>query len=163
MPLGLLLLAACLLTPTAGATDVAATSAAKCTYKWKKKRIVKYVKRHGKKKRIVRIRKYRVCVPVEPAPPARLGVKAYEYGFTLSRTSLAAGDTVVELSNRGEDEHNLHIQKVSGGTETVIPDTAPSTYDRARFTTQPGTYRLWCSLPTHAELGMDTTFVATGD
>jgi len=169
LSLGVLLLAGSLLTPAAGAAGPAATSARKCTcakqctYKWKKKRIVKHVKRHGKKKRVVRVRKRRVCVPVKPPVPARLGVKAYEYGFTLSGTSLVAGDTVVELSNRGEDEHNLHIQKVGGGPETVISDTAPSTYERARFDTQPGTYRLWCSLPTHAELGMDTTFVATGD
>lgn len=163
LSIGLSLLAFTLVTPTAGAGEPGSTSAAKWTCKWKKKRVVKYVKRHGKKKRVVRFRKYRVCVPVKPVAPARLGVKAYEYGFTLSRTSLAAGDTVVELSNRGEDEHNLHIQRVSGGSETVIPDTAPSTYDRARFNTQPGTYRLWCSLPTHADLGMDTTLTVRDD
>ncbi|MGK2955557.1 MAG: hypothetical protein ACSLFI_07815 [Solirubrobacterales bacterium] len=158
-----IVLSATLTAPPIGAADGSATSAANCTWKWKKKRIVKYVKRHGKTKRVVKISKYRVCVPVEPATPARLGVKAFEYGFTLSRTSLVAGDTVVELSNRGEDEHNLHIQKVTGGAETVIPDTAPLTFERARFNTEPGTYRLWCSLPTHAELGMDTTLTVAAD
>ena len=157
------LLASSLTAPAIGTADQAATSAAKCTWKWKKKRIVKYVKRHGKKKRVVRYRRYRVCVPVSPPAPARLGVKAYEYGFTLSRTSLNAGDTIVELSNRGEDEHNLHLQRIGGGSETVIPDTAPLTYERARFETEPGTYRLWCSLPSHAELGMDTTVPVTAE
>ncbi|MGK2931620.1 MAG: hypothetical protein ACSLFD_02390 [Solirubrobacterales bacterium] len=163
--LGLSLLVATLLAPAAGAAGPGASTSAQCTWKWKKKRFVKYVKRHGKKRKVVRIRKYRVCVPIaiEPAPPARLGVKAFEWGFTLSRTSLAAGDTIVELSNRGEDEHNLHIQKVPGGTETVIPDTMPSTYQRVRFDTQPGVYRLWCALPDHAELGMDTTISVAGD
>ena len=159
---GLALLVAALPVQAADATGPHAGSSAECTWKWKKKRVVKFVKRDGKKTKVVRYRKRRVCVPVVPAAPARLGVKAFEWGFTLSRTSLAAGDTVVELSNRGEDEHNLHIQKVTGGTETVIPDTMPSTYQRVRFHTQPGTYRLWCSLPAHAERGMDTTIDVNG-
>lgn len=156
------MLSATFVAPVSIGAGAASAGQAKCTYKWKKKRVVKHVRRHGKKRRIVRFRKYRVCVPERPQPPARLGVKAYEYGFTLSRSSLVAGDTVVELSNRGEDEHNLHLQRIAGGAETTIPDTAPSTYARARFETQPGTYRLWCSLPTHAELGMDTTLSVTG-
>lgn len=160
LAIALTLLAATLVVPTGAASRDAATSA-EFICKWKKKRVVKYVKRHGKKKKVVRYRKRRVCVPAPPAAPARLGVKAFEWGFTLSRTSLASGDTIVELSNRGEDEHNLHIQPVNGGTETVIPDTMPSTYERVRFDTQPGVYRLWCALPDHAELGMDTTVRVT--
>jgi len=93
--------------------------------------------------------------------PARLGVKAFEFGFTLSRQSLESGDTIVELSNRGEDEHDLHLQRIEGGPEYEIADTAPSSYSRLRFVTEPGTYRLWCSLADHAERGMDTTVEVT--
>lgn len=84
-------------------------------------------------------------------------MKAFEFGFTLSRQSIESGDTIVELNNRGEDEHDLHLQRLEGGPEYEVGDTAPSSFSRLRLATQPGTYRLWCSLADHAELGMDTT------
>ena len=94
--------------------------------------------------------------PDAPAP-ARLGVKSWEFGFTLSAKEIPAGDTIVELSNQGEDSHDLHIQRVDGGETLAAPETDPGGINRIRFTTTPGTYRLWCSLPFHAQRGMDTT------
>ncbi|MCB0869677.1 MAG: hypothetical protein KDB52_02490 [Solirubrobacterales bacterium] len=133
-----------------------------CSWKWKTRKVVKWVHRDGRLKRVVRFRKVRVrvCRVVPPADPARLGVKAYEFGFTLSAKSLTAGDTIVELNNRGEDAHDLHIQRVGGGEELSTPETGPGEQNRIRFTTTPGSYRLWCSLPNHAAWGMDTTFNA---
>jgi plastocyanin len=131
------------------------------TCSWKAKRVIRKVRRHGRVRRVVRVRRWRVCRPVPPPAPARLGVKAFEFGFTLSRQSIAAGDTIVELNNRGEDEHDLHLQQIDGGPEYEVGDTAPSTYSRLRLVTEPGQYRLWCSLLDHAELGMDTTIDVT--
>lgn len=130
-----------------------------CSWQWKKKRVTRWVRRHGKLVRVSRIRKVkvRVCVEQPPPPPARLGVKAWEFGFTLSRKELDAGDTIIELNNQGEDDHNLHIQRIEGGDELSTPDTVPGQTSLLRFTTTPGTYRLWCSLPTHSERGMETT------
>ena len=90
-----------------------------------------------------------------------LGVRAWEFGFTLSAKTVEAGDTIIELNNQGEDDHNLHVQPVDGGEELATPDANPGATDRIRLTTTPGVYRLWCSLPNHAARGMDTTFVAT--
>jgi len=166
--LTLLLLAAVgLAAPSmAAADDRAGTGAAgahqsACVWKWKTKKVIKKIQRHGKVKRVVRIRKRRVCVPVQPPAPARIGVNAFEFHFILSATRIAAGDTIAELSNRGEDPHDLHIAKLDGTGEVAIPETLPSTYARVRFNTEPGTYRLWCSLPFHAERGMEATFEAT--
>ncbi|HMX71544.1 MAG TPA: hypothetical protein PKA56_07300 [Solirubrobacterales bacterium] len=133
-----------------------------CAWKWKRKKVVRWVIRHGRKKRIVTWRKVKVkvCREIPPPAPARLGVKAWEFGFTLSAKEVAAGDTIVELNNQGEDDHNLHVQRTDGGEELATPDISPGGVERIRFTTAPGTYRLWCSLPTHAERGMDTTFTA---
>lgn len=137
---------------------------ASCVWKWKKKRVVKWVKRHGKHVRVVRVRHFRVCVPVPPPAPARLGVKAFEYGLILSAGSITSGDTIIELSNRGEDAHDLHIARLDdtdGSSEKAVPVTSPSTFNRVRFDTSPGTYRLWCSLPTHADLGMRAELTVT--
>ena len=103
-------------------------------------------------------------MPVTPPAPARLGVKAFEYGLILSAGSIESGDTIVELSNRGEDAHDLHIARIDdsdGSSEKAVPLTSPSTFNRIRFDTAPGTYRLWCSLPTHADLGMRAELTVT--
>ncbi|MET0559341.1 MAG: hypothetical protein ABW065_11800 [Solirubrobacterales bacterium] len=113
-------------------------------------------------------------IPAAPAPdapspgpepelepgPTRLGVKAAEYSYTLSRLTLAAGDDTIELDNRGQDAHNLNLQLV-GGTEAPLEIAETESLQRrtAHFTLQPGTYRLWCSLPTHDEEGMHATLV----
>lgn len=154
--------------PAAGGEDrqaerpaVDATSSA-CKWQWKKKRVVKWVrKRNGGRKRIVRYRKVKVCVQIPPPAPSRLGVKAWEFGFTLSAKSILAGDTIVELNNRGEDAHDLHVQRSDGGPDLATPETVPGQVNRIRFVSAPGTYRLWCSLPNHATWGMDTTVTVT--
>ena len=157
------LLATLALAPAGSAAAGPAAPTTSCVWKWKKKKVIKKVKRHGKVKKVVRIRKRRVCVPVEPAAPApaRIGANAFEFYFILSATTLRAGDTIAELNNRGEDPHDLHISRLDGSGEVSIPETLPSTYARVRFNTEAGTYRLWCSLPFHAERGMDATFEVT--
>lgn len=98
--------------------------------------------------------------PVTPAPApaptqpaaARLQVTAREFTLTLSRPSLPPGPALVELLNRGEDPHDLHI----GGIGT-IPETASGERASERFDLPEGTYTVYCSLPGHAALGMSAT------
>lgn len=144
------------------ATGATASGATKCSWEWKRKKQVKWVWRRGKKIRVVRYRltRVRVCRQIPVPAPARLGVKAWEFGFTLSAKKLRAGDTIVELNNQGEDAHDLHIQRVGGGADLATPETEPGEQNRIRFTTSPGSYRLYCSLPNHASWGMDTSFEA---
>ena len=144
----------------AGVKPASASTTTVCSWHWKRKKVIRWVWRQGKKKRVVKYRKVRVrvCRTIpDPVPdPIRLGVKAYEFGFTLSAIEIDPGDTIIELNNQGEDDHNLHVQRIDGGEELATPDTGPGQLDRIRLTTTPGVYRLWCSLPTHAERGMDT-------
>jgi plastocyanin len=152
---------------------------------WKKhhKRVVKYVNRGGERKRIVRVVRWRTCArravaspvvpapPVAPEPPApaledpaipRLGVKAVEWSYTLSRPEVPAGELVIELNNMGEDPHNLNLQLEDGsGLEGKITTVGPSAQGKAKFTLPAGTYRLWCDLDGHDEQGMNATLVVT--
>ena len=151
-----------------GATG-ASGEAADCAWHHHTKRVVKHIRRHGKLKRVVRIRRWWTCDPLPPPPPpvgpARLSVKAIEHGATdfsylLSRPNVASGDIIIELDNLGSDAHNLNIQQVDSTDPPLhMDDTNPLTNRSASFTLQPGTYRLWCSLPQHEAYGMHATLI----
>lgn len=152
---------------------------------WKKhsKRVVARVRRDGEWKRVVRVKRWRTCArraapaPVSPAPPTptvpappqpepedptipRLGVKAVEWAYTLSRPEVPAGEVVVELNNMGEDPHNLNLQLADGsGPQGEIATIGPTSQGIAKFDLPAGTYRLWCDLDEHEERGMKATLV----
>jgi plastocyanin len=115
----------------------AATSCAKHT-----KRVVKHVKRHGKRKKVVRLRPYWTCheiaepvaaIPVVPVPtptpetPApqpepeanAIGVVARDankhFSFEPTRTLVKAGKLTMQLINEGEDPHTMAIQRIGPG------------------------------------------------
>jgi plastocyanin len=134
-----------------------AAQAADCVWHRHSERIVRHVRRNGQIRRIVRIKHWWTCDPIPP-PPARLGVHAFEFHFILSRARVTAGELILEMSNRGEDDHNLNLRR-EGSTEPLLQsqDIAPGQRWDARLTLAPGVYRLWCSLPQHEELGMSAT------
>ena len=132
-----LALAALVVAPALGAAGrEAASTSSGCDWKRHTRRVVRHVRRHGKVRRVVRFRHWWSCrrIPTpgqvaggDPAAPgsgqqtteegptaARLGVKASEYKFVLSRPSVSAGELVVELDNQGEDPHNLNLQLADG-------------------------------------------------
>jgi hypothetical protein len=156
-----------------------------CTWHRHAKRVIKYVKRHGRVKRVKRVKHWWTCdarpaVPaVPPALPApapantppqeepepegtasNLGVKAIEWSYTLSRPEVSAGKVIVELNNQGEDSHNLKLQREgSGDPPLVVPEAAPGTHTTSSFNLPVGTYRLYCSLFEHDERGMHATLL----
>ena len=158
------------------------------------KRVVRHVKRHGKQKKIVRLRPYWTCqevatppttiTPPAPAPtpapetPApqpepeanALSVSAYDVGgdrYELSHPSVRAGALTVQLINRGEDPHNMDMQKLGPNGEPTgeviqIPTTkagAPS--EPQAVTVEPGTYKMWCTIGEHAAKGMHAEVTVT--
>lgn len=158
--------------------------AAECLWQRHTKRIVKHVRRHGRVRKVVRRKHWWTCTPVaapaSAAPPApaepapvpvdspgsveeatnRLGVKSSEYYFVLSRPKVRAGELTVELNNQGQDAHNLNLQLLGEeGEVDSIPETQSLQRSVAHFDLEPGTYRLWCSLPEHEEKGMHTTLI----
>jgi hypothetical protein len=92
------------------------------------------------------------------AAPARLGVTATEFRFSLSRTTLRRGPAVIELANFGQDVHDLRLRRI-GGTRTYgLPETKPGERGTLSVRLQPGRYRLWCSIADHRARGMWATF-----
>ena len=94
--------------------------------------------------------------------PARLLVAADEFKLTLSRPSIRRGEAIVQLLNRGEDDHDLGLQRVptsgrAAGRTVRLALTSPGALSQRTLRLSPGRYRLWCSLPGHRELGMRAT------
>ena len=88
------------------------------------------------------------------AAPARLGVTAKEFRFSLSRTTLKHGPAIIELDNFGEDVHDLRLRRI-GGTRTYgLPETKPGARRELELRLRPGVYRLWCSVADHRTRGM---------
>jgi hypothetical protein len=94
--------------------------------------------------------------PRAPAP-ARLMVEAREFNLVLSRQVMRSGPAIVQLVVRGEDGHDLHIVRRSGGVARTIPETRPGETGMWRGALKRGRYRLFCSLAGHERLGMRAT------
>jgi plastocyanin len=97
-------------------------------------------------------------VPAAPAVPlARtVGITEREFSLSLSRTTVGAGDVTVQVLNRGEDAHDLRIETLGGGLLWFFPEIPPlGSTEPTVVPLTVGTYRIFCTLPGHAELGMD--------
>ncbi len=167
-------------------SPVPAASAEACIWKRHSKPVVKQVRRHGRLRRVKRVKRWWVCEarppaltpaaipllpPALPTPPAGepkqasyLGVKAVEWSYTLSRPELTAGEVTVELNNQGEDAHNLKLQREGSGEPPLeVPEAGAGAQTSAHVSLSPGSYRLYCSLFGHDANGMHATLaVAAG-
>ncbi len=94
-----------------------------------------------------------------PPPPARVQVVAQEFKYSLSRRTVKAGKVIIELVNRGQDTHDLDLQRVGGTRVFHFPDVAPGHYVDREFRLRPGKYRLWCAVADHKERGMRATLL----
>jgi uncharacterized cupredoxin-like copper-binding protein len=101
-----------------------------------------------------------LAVPATAAAPARLLVGGDEFRLTLSRASVKAGRVLVQLQNRGEDDHDLRLQRITSKPDAPVARwavTKPGELAELTLSLRRGRYRLWCSLPGHRELGMKAT------
>ncbi len=104
-----------------------------------------------------------VAADAAQRPPARMLVYAQEWSLWPSRTSLPAGHVTVQLWNRGQDAHDLRIQRLRHG-RTVgsvqgVKVTQSGALSQASWRLAPGTYELYCSLPVHRKLGMHARLI----
>ena len=100
-----------------------------------------------------------MIVAAPPPPPARVQIVAQEFRYTLSRQTIKAGWAIVELSNGGQDTHDLRMQRVGGTRVYVWPNVQAGKLADETFKLLPGRYRLWCSVANHRALGMQATLV----
>lgn len=90
-----------------------------------------------------------------PEETSRLLVTAREFDLTLSRTKLEAGPAIVQLYDFGEDPHDLAVQRAGASKVFTIPEVLPGETGTLQLRLRRSSrYRLWCSLPGHADLGM---------
>jgi uncharacterized cupredoxin-like copper-binding protein len=92
-------------------------------------------------------------------PPARLMVEAREFSLVLSRGSLRHGEAIVQLVNRGEDGHDLHLVRLgrdgrASSRAHGTAETRPGATSTWRGRLAAGRWRLFCSLPGHERQGM---------
>jgi len=92
-----------------------------------------------------------------PPPPARVQVVAQEFSYSLSRRKVKAGEVIVELVNRGQDTHDLDIERVGGTHVFHFPSVKPGQVVDRELRLRPGRYRLWCAIADHRERGMHAT------
>jgi hypothetical protein len=91
--------------------------------------------------------------------PARVQVGAEEFGYALSRRSIPAGQTIVQLANFGEDEHDLRLRRAGGTRTYAIRKVLPGKVAELEARFLPGRFTLWCSLADHRARGMSATLV----
>jgi hypothetical protein len=92
--------------------------------------------------------------------PARFQVSATEFRLTLSRSSVPSGPVIVELYNRGEDDHDLALRRIGKGAVTRrIGIVHPGRVAELETRLSAGTFVLWCTLADHRVRGMRARLV----
>ena len=97
--------------------------------------------------------------PAEPPSIPHVQVTAVEYSYSLSRTTVPAGKVVLQFVNNGQDEHNLNIEPLGGPLTGSFANTPSKGVGDLQLEMHPGSYTLFCSLPTHEAKGMKATLV----
>jgi hypothetical protein len=97
--------------------------------------------------------------PSPPLLPSRVAVDEYEYSVVAGHQLVAAGRVELNVSNIGQDDHNLTISRDGApiAQTPVLHPGDPATTISPQLA--PGTYRLYCSLYDHDQLGMHATLV----
>jgi hypothetical protein len=91
------------------------------------------------------------------ASSSQLRVTEVEYRLLLSSGVIKAGPVDLEAIDRGMDPHDLHLQHAGSSAAVASPLLASGRHWSDVMDLRPGVYKMWCSLPEHARLGMRAT------
>lgn len=96
--------------------------------------------------------------------PARMLVYAQEWSLWASRPTVPHGTLIVQVWNRGQDAHDVHIRRLGGhgrlvGRAQRVDTTLSGARSQATWHLRAGRYELYCSLPGHYQLGMHTVLL----
>jgi len=94
-------------------------------------------------------------------PTTAVGVGAREYRYAVYRASVPRGVVLFDLTNYGQDGHDLVIETRGGRVLARTGKVRAGGRAALRLRLAPGTYRLVCDLANHAALGMRTTLRVT--
>jgi uncharacterized cupredoxin-like copper-binding protein len=85
-----------------------------------------------------------------------VNVNMFEYGFTLSQSTIPSGTVTFVVKNSGAEVHNFDINGVHSGALIGAGATETWTVKLA-----PGQYLYTCDVPFHVDKGMTGTFTVT--
>jgi uncharacterized cupredoxin-like copper-binding protein len=85
----------------------------------------------------------------------RLTATESEYKIDLSASSVPAGTYVIDAENKGAIEHALAING-PGTSGTQTSTISPGASQTLKVKLSNGTYDVYCPVPGHKALGMDT-------
>jgi uncharacterized cupredoxin-like copper-binding protein len=105
-----------------------------------------------------------------PSPAASTGSSSQSMGTPIDVTlknysitvkssgTVAPGVYTFQVSNQGPLSHNLTVNG-PGVSKMATPTFSPGSTETLTVTLKNGTYELYCSVPGHKQLGMDTKLV----
>ncbi len=93
------------------------------------------------------------------APVAVVDVELSEYAIAMPAT-LAAGPTTFTLHNTGKKSHSFKIEG-PGLDQLLEKPVRPHETATLQLTLQPGDYKVYCPIGSHAMKGMSTTLKVT--
>lgn len=103
--------------------------------------------------------------PVAGARRARaataVGIGAREFRFAIYRASVPAGGVRFNVTNYGQDGHDLVVLDRRGRALASSGEVRSGAQASVAVRLAPGTYRLRCDLADHARRGMHTTIRVT--
>jgi len=101
-----------------------------------------------------------VALTTGSAAAHEITVVGEEFTFEPQRVEAEVGETVeIRFKNEGRLSHNLTFEGLEAETETIQAGNTTT----VKVTPQsPGTYRFICTVPGHAEAGMEGRLVVNG-
>ena len=95
-----------------------------------------------------------------PADARKITIAAKDYYFEPADITASPGEMLhVELINEGSTMHMWEVEDVSGThLHTQVGESASTTF---KAPSEPGSYRIYCGAPGHAERGMVGTLTVS--
>lgn len=88
-----------------------------------------------------------------------VAVSEKEFSIDLTPTTFAAGTYTFDIVNAGQFKHNLVIEGI--GVDATSDTYTSGQSGALTVKLAPGTYEVYCSIPTHKSKGMDLTITVT--
>lgn len=88
-----------------------------------------------------------------------VAVDEKEFTIGLPQAAFTAGTYTFDITNSGQFKHNLIIE--GNGTKDMSDTYTAGQTGSLTVTLAPGTYEVYCGIPTHKDKGMTTTITVT--
>jgi len=97
--------------------------------------------------------------PCNNPTPSTVTITAFDFGYTVSPSTVPCGPITFNMKNNGPAEHDFVLENLIGQGRTPVIDGGGSTSMTVTLT--PATWTYYCSVPTHRGLGMEGKITVT--